>query len=247
MLPPDKHDKAEVKGKGGSGAKDFLIFILIVVALALGTTTAVAIWYDDGGQSHAPAWHEQIVTVEVEVTKLVPVEATREIEIPVTVVVTREVEKPVLVKTDFIVEQTVIVPVPVASTPTIKPTKIVVDLSKCEHDDLGYLRVPHSICHKGNYFQRGIWDVSFSCPTTKGDWLTYHMVQRGTANKPTMFSETMKHEHHLPIHGAIEVLSRRDPLRNDKQFRDEGWYTINGNRGECRAVAVLTFTLRVGD
>lgn len=41
MLPPDKQDKAEVKGKGGSGAKDFLIFVLIVVALALGATAAL--------------------------------------------------------------------------------------------------------------------------------------------------------------------------------------------------------------
>ena len=110
MLPPDKQHKVEVKGKGGSGAKDFLIFVLIVVALALGATTTLLYLTPP----------EEVVRVE-KVTNDVPYFKYRW--------KTVEVEREVTVKPEVIVEtvvsdvhvqvtkvQTVVVKVPVEVT-----------------------------------------------------------------------------------------------------------------------------------
>ena len=89
MLPPDKTGH----GKRHTGEiKDYLILVLIVVALALGATVAFfpRTQVQTVEVSVGKDWADRIVTAVVEKRVLVPVEATREIP------VTRVVEVPVI-------------------------------------------------------------------------------------------------------------------------------------------------------
>ena len=133
MLPPDKQDKAEVKGKGGSGAKDFLIFVLIVAALALGATTAL-FYYTKPDTVEIPVEVTSKEAVRVERIKTIPeVErvVTREVQVPVTVVVKANRHHTI------ILHQTVEVPVEVTRVVT-EYVDVFRDCTNWEKDLIGF-------------------------------------------------------------------------------------------------------------